>query len=145
MSGNHHFAHVDIGIRALDASYQCLEFVLDRLFHPQVMCAVRGGACARIKDTIRFLTRNLEREEQLMRESEYPFFAAHKREHEKLLRTLAKMERTMICGKYDNRQVSEFLADWMDRHVVTFDKPFSDYVRERGADGIGPRNQIPSF
>lgn len=137
MSGDHHFSHVVTGIRSLDVSHKCLEFVLDRLFHPRMMCAVQGGACARIKDTIRFLARNLEREEQLMRAAKYPRFAVHAREHKKLLEKLTKMERTMICGDYDNRQVSEFLADWMDDHVTAFDKPFGDFLRACNGDGRG--------
>lgn len=131
MFGNTHFSNVNTGVSSLDESRQCLQFVLDRLFHPQVICADQGGVCARIKDTIRLLARNLEREERLMLESGYSGFAVHKREHEKLLIKLANMEHTLICGDYDNRQVSEFLTDWMNHHVAAFDKPFGDFLRAR--------------
>lgn len=131
MFRNTHFSNIDIGIGSLDASRQCLQFVLDRLFHPRVMCADQGGSCARIKDTIRLLARNLEREEQLMLESRYPCFAVHKREHERVLLKLAKMERTLICGDYDNHQISEFLTGWMNHHVADFDKPFGDFFHAR--------------
>jgi len=131
---NRHFVNVDTGVGSLEESRQCLQFVLDRLFHPQTICATPGGVCARIKDTVRFLSRNLEREERLMLDSGYSDFAAHKREHEKLLLKLANMERTLVCGDYDNSQVSEFLTDWVNHHVSAFDKPFGDFLRARNGD-----------
>ncbi len=131
MFRNVHFSDVDTGVGSIDTSRQCLRFVLDRLFHPQVICANRGGVCARLTDTIRLISRNLEREERLMLDSGYPGFATHKREHEKLLLKLANMERTLICGEYDNRQVSEFLTDWMNHHVAAFDKPFGNFLSAR--------------
>ena len=131
MLGNTHFSNVNTGVGFLDESRQCLQFVLDRLFHPQMICAEQGGVCARIKDTRLFLSRNMEREERLMLESGYPGFAGHKREHEKLLLKLADMERTLICGEYDNRQVSEFLTDWVNHHISAFDKPFGNFLSAR--------------
>ena len=134
MSATDSFASDDAGVRFIDASRECLSYVLDRLFHPQVICAAPGRRCARIEDTVRFLRRNLEREERLMSEAAYPGFAAHKREHEKFLRKLEMMKRTLICGDYDNALVSEFLTEWTRSHASAFDKPLGDFLRERATE-----------
>lgn len=116
----------------LEVNRECLLFVLDRYFHPQVVCANPGGCCERIEDTIRFLTRNLEREERLMDLSGFTDAQAHKQDHERVLRHLDKMMRTLVCSRYDNTQVAEFLETWADDHALAFDKPFGDFLRTHG-------------
>lgn len=139
MFGTNRFTSADTGVRDMDASRECLSFVFDRLFHPQVICADPGGTCERIEDTIRILKRNLEREERLMTDAEYPGLAAHKRGHDELLRKLEKMKSTLICGDYDNALVTDFLTEWTKSHSASFDKPFGDFMRERGMDSVQRR------
>ncbi len=120
MFRTHHFSNADDEFKAIDVSLDCLVFVLRQLFHPQMICADPGGTCSRIEDTIRFITRNLDREEQLMAAAGYPALAAHKREHEKLLQKLERMKRTLVCGNYDNTDVFDFVMDWTKRHAAAF-------------------------
>ncbi len=119
------------GIATLDASRECLHFLLDRFFHPSVICAHPGanGHCSRIEDTIRFLARNLEREEQLMETLDYPGLEEHRREHQRLLAELNRMARDLECSHYDNAIPLDFLRDWTTKHTSAFDKPFADFVR----------------
>jgi hemerythrin-like metal-binding protein len=124
------------GVRLIDANWESLAFLLDQLFHPSVICAGSRKLCPRIEDTIRFLTRNLEREERLMGEAAYPGFAAHKREHDILRQKLVQMKSTLICSQYDNALVSRFLRDWTKNHTQTFDKPLGDFLRERGMEPV---------
>ena len=120
------------GVRSLDANRESLAFLLDQFFHPSVICAVSKESCSRIEDTIRFLSRNLEREERLMTETAYPGFAAHKREHDILRQKLGRMKSTLICSKYDNALVSKFRREWTKDHTLAFDKPLGDFLRDRG-------------
>ena len=131
MIDNEVFSPTPTGVPLLDATHRSLQFLLDHMFHPQVMCSDQGGRCARISDTSRFLVRNMAHEEQLMREASYPAIAAHQRAHNRMLRALARMEHSMVCGHYDNRRVFAFLARWMNRHVTAFDKPFADFLATR--------------
>ncbi len=134
MFQTNHSSDDNDAVRTIDASRESLIFVLDQLFHPKVICADPGGTCSRIEDAIRFLSRNLEREERMMATAGYPGFAAHKREHKKLLRKLKKMKRTLVCGSYDNALVFDVVTEWTKNHTDAFDKPFGDFVRERGID-----------
>jgi len=109
-----------------------ISFAVRRLFHPQVVCAEEGGPCSRLRDAVLFLTQSLEREESFMRETGYPGYAAHKRNHEALLRKLGKMQRALACGAYDNAMVSGFLTAWIKSHTVHFDQPFGDFLRNAG-------------
>ncbi len=136
MFGTNSSSRMNTGVKSIDASRECLSFVLGRLFHPQVICARPGGICSRIEDTARFLARNLEREEHLMTETGYPGFAAHKREHKKFLGNLDRMKHRLVCGGYDNTLVADFLSEWTNDHAAAFDKPFGDFLRENGVESI---------
>lgn len=136
MSGSKHHTSTESGIRDIDVNRECLSFVLERLFHPQVICFDPGETCSRIEETIRLISRNMEREERLMVETEYPGFAGHKREHEKLLVRLGRLKRTLACSNYDNSLVAEFLTEWAESHAADFDKPFGDFLREHGVTPV---------
>lgn len=125
----------DDGAQFIDASRKSLNYVLCELFHPKMMCADPGGSCTRIADTVRFISRNLEREERLM-ETGYPGYAAHKRAHGILLRKLDRMKRDFVCGAYDNALVAESLTRWTRSHNAAFDRPLADFLRERGTESV---------
>ncbi len=137
MHGTINTAGFNAAARAIESNQENLLFVLDRLFHPSVMCAESGGTCSRIEDTVSFLARNLEREERLMAEIDYPELATHKREHEILLRDLGNMKGTLICGVYDNTVLFNFLTKWSEKHIATHDKPFCEFLRQHDTAPIG--------
>lgn len=134
MYGTNRFHTIDTGAKAIEASRGCLSFISDRLFHPRVICAAPSGICSRIEDTIRFLSRNLEREERFMKEAGYTGFSAHRREHETLLRRLDQMKHTFVCNGYDNALVSGYLTEWTKNHTAAFDKPFTDFLSKHGME-----------
>lgn len=131
--------HPDNDVRAIDESRECFVFLLDQMFHPQVVCADLGGNCTRIGDMMNYLTRSLEREERLMAAAGYPGLSVHKRDHAKVLQILNGMKRTLICGGYDNTLVSDILRNWSKGHDETFDKDFVDFLHERGAEFLQGR------
>ncbi len=116
-------------VKRMDTNRESLFFVLDQYFSPKVICADSGRSCLRIRDTIRFLKRNLEQEERLMELSGYSGLATHKRDHMTALETLEKLNATLMCNHYDNDVVAGFIEDWADKHALAFDKPFTDFLR----------------
>ncbi len=120
--------------RAIESNWEYLSFTLDRLFHPQVICSDPGGSCSRLEQIIRFLSRSQEHEERLMIETCYPMFAAHKRKHRALIRTLNGMKRALTCGNYDNAIVFGLLTEWGRRHTIHFDKPLGNFLRNRAPE-----------
>lgn len=126
-------------IGVLDENRKSLLHLIDRFFHPSVICAHPGATCARIEDAIRIVGRNLKREERLMARAAYPGYAVHKREHESLLGKLSRMRHTLVCGAYDNAVPHDYLTEWAGKHAAAFDKPFGDFLRRRVAGSSGRR------
>lgn len=131
MQGSNQISYSDAGLRSIAENMSCLTFVIERYFHPKVICADQGGTCERLEHTIRLLSRNLKREEMLMESLDYPDLRAHKKEHETILRNMETLRRTLDCGNYDNELVLDFLVEWTENHIKSFDKPFGDFLNDQ--------------
>jgi len=133
------FSSAETNFKSIAENKKSLKFVIERYFHPKVICVDQGGTCARLEDTILFLSRNLKREELLMEKTGYPDSNVHVREHETILSKLEALRRTLVCGGYDNELVFDFINEWVDRHTKVFDKPFEDFLQDRD-QGINQTN-----
>ena len=117
------------GVRMTDTSRECLFFLVEKFFHPKVICPQPARSCRRIGDTLAYLRRNFEREETLMRLCGYPNLHRHKAEHDQLLRDLAYLHKTLNCSAYDNEQIRVLITDWTMRHARDHDRRFGDFLK----------------
>ncbi len=136
MYESHRLSSTDADLRTIVESRKCLTFVIERYFHPKVICAEQGGTCERLENTILLLSRNLKREEQLMEQSGYPGLIAHVKAHDTILRNLETLRRTFVCGNYNNNLVLDFITEWAEDHTRTFDNPYGEYLKEQGIEFI---------
>jgi len=109
---------------------ESLSYLTAKFFEPHVICAKPGGTCNRIVDTIRFLKRNFNREEQVMDVIDYPEAFRHKEDHRYLLRKLTILKRRLVCSGYDNAVLFDMLRDWQNAHISRFDEPLGRFLRE---------------
>jgi hemerythrin len=79
------------------------------------------------------------REESLMREAQYPAYAAHKAEHDRVLSEMneeARVFRERGDGERLARYLFRTLPDWFVTHVRTM-----DLVAAKSSAGSGPRGR----
>jgi len=89
-----------------------------------------------------YASTHFKREEQLQRLIDFPFFEAHKREHEELIEKLTEIIdelKTTQESTYNSvaRHTAALLRDWLVNHVLHSDlrmKSFIDALREQGRD-----------
>jgi hemerythrin-like metal-binding protein len=135
------------GVREIDSTNECLEFLLERHFLGGIPCESAGDFCPKIEDVRRFLTRKFTREEALMERVEFPGLAPHRAEHVKLLAELDAMRNDLSCGTYDLQRVFRVLTTWAVRHVRQFDDPFGRHLTSqievrRDAENVSWRLEI---
>jgi hemerythrin len=117
-------------VRFIDANKECLEFLARHYFDPAVACHDQNSSCPRIEDTLRFIERNFEREEFLIRASGYKAFDEHKKDHEVLTKALKRIQKKFKCNEYDNAIVIDEIKKWISRHTAEFDHDFIQYWAE---------------
>jgi hemerythrin len=72
-------------------------------------------------------------EERLLREHNYPKFNEHKKEHEKFIEKVSDMEKRFKEGKLIlSLEVTSFLKDWLQNHIMVTDKQYSDFLERKG-------------
>jgi hemerythrin len=72
-------------------------------------------------------------EEQLMALHDYPETAAHKVEHEKLVRQVMELQSNFKAGKAIlTLDVLMFLKEWLMKHIQGDDKRYGVYLNTKG-------------
>ena len=115
------FGHAEI-----DADHRALVRITEEL-HDHIEDGTAedglGGLLARLKSYSNF---HFETEENLMRQSRYPDYEEHRREHERFVKTLAQLsKRTTEIA--DDLMV--FLHMWVDQHTCNSDRRMMEHVK----------------
>lgn len=140
-NGGNDAAVVPSGMRSIDVGHECLMFLIERFFGPEVVCPEgKTGPCQRLWETIRFMSRQFDREEHLMRLAGYPDLLEHAAEHQELLARLRALLETLDCNHYDNDAVAGTLRDWCHEHVEEFDRPFGHHLDLYGPSDMASRS-----
>lgn len=81
-----------------------------------------GALAAALAGLRTHLLRHFGDEERWMRESEFPAFDCHKREHDRVLDVLAEVERRFAEGDEEVvRRLAAELPNWFSIHATTMD------------------------
>ncbi|MCW8834350.1 MAG: bacteriohemerythrin [Colwellia sp.] len=86
-----------------------------------------------LEELVNYTQYHFEREEKLMKEHDYPDFAAHQAKHQEMIEQVKK-----FLDLYDEKghdalkEISEFLTVWLISHINGTDKEYSQYLNERG-------------
>lgn len=114
--------------RQVDAANESLFYLIGHLFQPGVECKRRHGhcphdGCGKVSAVLRFMTRNLAAEDQLMREAGYPDADSHRRAHDDLLAAVGDLFERCLCGDEDDDMIRGTVTGWAMDHVDEQDKP----------------------
>lgn len=86
-----------------------------------------------LEELVNYTQYHFEREEKLMREHNYPDFAAHQAKHKEMIEQVKNfLELYDEKGHDALKEISEFLTVWLISHINGTDKEYSHYLNERG-------------
>ncbi len=69
-------------------------------------------------------------EEQLMQQYNYPGLALHKKEHADFINKVTDLEEKLKSGKMIiSFEITNFLKDWIKKHIKESDQQYSAYLR----------------
>lgn len=70
-------------------------------------------------------------EEGYMREADYPGIDKQKKEHNRFITDVIRMEAELMNGSaIPAIKIRNFMHDWYRDHILTLDKPFSDFYNK---------------
>ena len=74
-------------------------------------------------------------EEAMMLAHAFDGHAAHKSEHQKLLKQIYLVDKDLASGCIGPSQVlALFVQVWIDQHILSFDRQFAEFLKSKGVD-----------
>lgn len=74
---------------------------------------------------------HLEREEQLLRDSDYPLYDAHKEEHDRYLDTVTEFIIDGFEQPETEKKLMRFLASWWNEHILEHDMQYKPHFTRK--------------
>jgi len=79
---------------------------------------------------VQYTVVHFETEERLMRQHNYPDFAAHKAEHDAMTQKVHEFQAELHNGRaVITVQLLQFLRDWLDQHIRGSDQKYAPFLR----------------
>jgi len=122
-----------VGISSIDGQHQNL-FALARELYDAMGAGQGKAAVGRILDRlVKYTAVHFAHEERLMKESAYPNFEIHRKEHETLTRQVLAFQVEFESGRQAmSIQLLQFLKGWLEHHIQAEDAAYAPYVQHRG-------------
>lgn len=130
-----------IGVPEIDAQHRQLLDQMRRLSD-----RVKSGTHLEVSEVLDFLGRyvvdHFRDEENLMRESHYPFLEQHVHEHRTFQNYYLKLRAEIEAGNSDptyiNFRIQLLLVDWLINHTTKTDRHLGSYLRNPVVPGLEP-------
>ncbi|NJK90011.1 MAG: hemerythrin family protein [Myxococcales bacterium] len=121
---------LSIGVKEFDREHQELVKMLNQLSEA-MMNGQGNAALAPILDAlIAYTATHFTNEEAAMVKTSYPYYAAHKEEHDALKMQVLEVQAKMRGGAQTTLTIDvlRFLRDWLAKHIQGSDKKLGAYL-----------------
>lgn len=131
-----------VGVAEIDGQHQTLVALINQL-HSAIRERHGSKASREILDQLADYTRiHFLLEESLMRVSNYAGFAAHRAQHEELIKQVTALQEKLDSGSGAiSFELLQFLLDWLTKHINDSDKRFGAYFNQSSRSGYAEWTQ----
>jgi hemerythrin len=121
-----------IGIRSVDEQHKEL-FSLTQLLYSVVKRKEENSVISKIiGELLKSLWQNFSSEEEMLLMNDFPFFEAHRTEHDVLMKKIIKIKDACDGGSVNSTtEILSFLSEWVTIHVMNSDKQFAMFTRAK--------------
>ena len=121
-----------VNIGSIDAQHQNL-FAMGRELYAAMSAGQGKSVLGRILGRlVQYTTVHFAHEERLMQLHQYPDFAAHKAEHDALVKQVLAFQTEFNAGRATMAvQVLQFLKDWLEKHIQGSDFAYAPCLKSQ--------------
>ena len=120
-------------IAKFDSEHRSLFTMVNDLHEAMQQKRSRQAVGSVLNRLIDYTAKHFAGEEESMQKTGYPDFAAHKREHEKLVEQALALKARFDAGEPLHAQtVIEFLQNWLVNHIQGVDKKYGPHLNKNG-------------
>jgi hemerythrin len=124
-----------VGVKLIDEQHQELLKITNDLFNHCVGDEETERAYLKkvIKAVVDYVKVHFSTEEKIMRQTEFPGYAEHKREHDAFVLTVVEQIRDIGEKKFSLISFTRFLKNWILTHIAVSDKQYAAHLKKTAA------------
>jgi hemerythrin len=123
----------EVGVKNLDDEHRRLVGYLNDLYASMKAGKGMDALKAVLSQLVHYTDTHFASEESLMKLNGYEGFKAHKEKHEKMAGHVRGLVRKFDVGDITSPiQITNFLKDWLSRHILETDKAYGPFLRSKG-------------
>jgi len=84
-----------------------------------------------VKDLEAYARKHFDTEENFLKSIKYDKLLEHEIEHLRLIEKTNLLYDGVLTGNVNIAKVVEFLEDWLEHHLLTFDKQYADFIKKK--------------
>lgn len=122
--------NMSVGVEAVDNDHKHLVDLLNRMHFLVLAGGDRPSIGEVLDELVHYTEYHFDREETLMRSSNYPGLEEHRTCHQELARRLLEYRKTFEDrpDSFDSNAFYDFLSEWLVVHVLEKDMKYKPYV-----------------
>jgi len=119
-----------VGFTAIDNQHKELVIMINDLFQG----CKRGSTfafvifIATVKKAIDYAQNHFHLEEEYMKQANYPYLSAHKKQHEEFVAEVARIFREVETKQSEPVELARYLKHWLLNHIAISDKQCAPYL-----------------
>jgi hemerythrin len=124
---------LSVGIDSIDYQHKKLIDIINSFYDQVDQGSQKEKMLELIKSLKNYTVFHFSGEERLMKQINYPDFKNHKIEHDKFIATILDFEERYKNGKFIlTVEVTNFIKDWISKHIMGTDKKYTDFFIKNG-------------
>lgn len=124
---------LSVGVESIDHDHKKLINLINTLQTAVMYPSGESYERKALKEIVDYTVYHFKREEELMKECDYPDFESHKKTHEAMISKVneyldayEKNSEGAICD------ITRFLKTWLIEHIAGTDQQYSPYMQKKG-------------
>ena len=123
-----------VGNKRIDSQHKELVRITNEFYEGVQM----GGVMAKvyfmktIQGAVMYVKTHFSTEEEIMQKVNYPYYEAHKKQHEDFVAEVLRQVKTFegVDPRFNAEEFARFLRDWVLTHIAGSDKKYIPYLRD---------------
>ncbi|PLX49800.1 MAG: hemerythrin [Desulfobulbaceae bacterium] len=122
-----------VNIKEIDDQHKQLVAMVNELHEAMTQKKGKEVLGPILAKLINYTATHFAAEEKLMQQHGYPDYDKHKAKHEKMVQKVLALQNDYKGGKITMTfEVSKFLQDWLNKHILGTDKQYSAFLNDKG-------------
>jgi hemerythrin-like metal-binding protein len=124
---------LSVGIDRIDQQHKKIVTLLNELYEAMQAGQGREALGKVLNDLLLYTKTHFAAEEQAMAAHGYPDYEEHRRRHEKMALKVKELHEQFRDGALTSPiQITNFLKDWLAKHIRETDKKYGPFLSARG-------------